>query len=240
MVNKSLESRTLSSNMTNTLSNMQKGSIVIDSKKATKSVFFHYNPTEYTVKKSVTWDGKPAAKGENAQRATFQGVESTTLTLNNLLFDSYQEDDTGVDVRRYTNELFKLVQVDPDLDPPRPPFCRFNWGSESGSIKNTEFKAYVNEVSVQYILFLPDGTPCRAKASLTLTQVPDSNPGQNPTTEGTYGNKYHVVQPGDTLAYIAYQHYGQSGLWRLIADSNGISDPLKISVGDYLEIVPSE
>ena len=218
---------------------MFKGSIMMETSTIPEFIYFHYNPESYTVTKSAEWEDKPAPPGENASRASFTGVKSTELKLDGLVFDTY-ESLLGTDVRYYTNKLFKLVQNDSSLDPERPPFCWFNWGFESGAVKNTEFKAYVTDVSVEYILFQSDGTPCRAKANLTLKQAPEDSPGQNPTTQGTYGNRVHLVKPGESLAYITYMYYGDSTVWRILADANGINNPLNIKAGDTLEIVPVE
>lgn len=241
MVTSTTDMSTLISATRSTLSLMMKGSILIETSSGLpEPIFFHYNPESYTVTKSVSWDDKPSAPGEDASRATLKGVQSTTLSLKGLLFDTYEENGIGGDVRKYTNKLFKLVQNDSSQNPERPPFCWFSWGFESGSVKNTEFKAFVEQVSVTFVLFLADGTPCRAKVDLDLKQAPEANPGQNPTTQGTYGNKVHVVKPGESLSFIAYMYYRDPTVWRILADANRLHNPLDIRPGDALEIVPVE
>ncbi|MCJ7622525.1 MAG: LysM peptidoglycan-binding domain-containing protein [Anaerolineaceae bacterium] len=59
---------------------------------------------------------------------------------------------------------------------------------------------------------------------------------QNPTTR-TAARKTHVVQQGDRMDYLAYQEYGQPGLWREIASANDLDDPLDIQPGQIL-IIP--
>jgi len=39
--------------------------------------------------------------------------------------------------------------------------------------------------------------------------------------------KVRVVKPGDRLPIIAAEVYGDPRLWRLIAEANGIEDPLR-------------
>jgi nucleoid-associated protein YgaU len=63
---------------------------------------------------------------------------------------------------------------------------------------------------------------------------------QNPTSQGTYGNKVHVVKPGETMALIANMEYGDSKIWRVIADANGLDNPKDLRPGTVLEIVPLE
>ena len=69
---------------------------------------------------------------------------------------------------------------------------------------------------------------------------PSIQPPQNPTSQGTWGHKIHVVQPGDTIALIAYKHYGSAKSWRLIADTNNIDNPMDLQTGLVMEIAPLE
>ena len=41
----------------------------------------------------------------------------------------------------------------------------------------------------------------------------------------------HVVVAGDTLHSVAYQAYGDAGLWRPIAEANDIDDPMRLRAG---------
>ena len=75
---------------------------------------------------------------------------------------------------------------------------------------------------------------------MTLTEVSTGNAGQNPTTQGTYGDKVHIVKPGETLSLISHMYYDSSTEWRVLADANRLNNPLDIRPGQYLEIVPLE
>lgn len=46
----------------------------------------------------------------------------------------------------------------------------------------------------------------------------------------------YTVEPGDRLGLIADAFTGDAGLWRTIADLNGIADPRRMRVGQVLEI----
>ena len=55
----------------------------------------------------------------------------------------------------------------------------------------------------------------------------------------TYFDPAHAfVGEGETLAAIAYQEYGDSGLWRQIAEHNPIPDPRRLKAGQPLIIKP--
>ena len=91
----------------------------------------------------------------------------------------------------------------------------------------------------------PDGTPIRALATLALTQVQkavekatggSSKKGQNPTTRGVPDLRSHVVRDGDSLPSISYASYGDPTTWRVIAEANGIDDPLSLRRGRVLGV----
>jgi len=216
---------------------LEKGAITVEN--VVSPIKFLYNPASYNVKKSTQWTANGSSDGDNAERYTFKSVKSSTVTFT-LFFDTYEY---GSDVRYYTDQLFNLVKVDPKTkktptDKARPPLCKFHWGYDSGG--NSEFWAFVSDVNVSYTLFLMSGTPVRAEAALTLTEVSAGNGGQNPTTQGTYGDKIHIVKPGETLSLISHMYYGSSTEWRVLADANSLTNPLDIWPGQYLEIVPLE
>ena len=47
-----------------------------------------------------------------------------------------------------------------------------------------------------------------------------------------------MVKQGDTLSWIAGKEYGNPAEWRIIAEANGIDDPLNLTVGQELLIPP--
>jgi nucleoid-associated protein YgaU len=47
-----------------------------------------------------------------------------------------------------------------------------------------------------------------------------------------------VVQRGDTLNHLAAEAYNDPRQWRVIADHNGIEDPLHLKPGSILEFPP--
>lgn len=196
-----------------------------------------FNPSEYSISKANVWTGTPVP-GVSLPAPQFGGGQARELTLN-LLFHA----DPDGDVSSATNALFGMMEVNKSLaaghdNKGRPPSLTFAWGSF------TSFKAVCSRLSVQYTLFRPDGTPIRALASLTLIQVekdPVTGQGspakpQNPTTRATQRMRGHTVRAGDSLASIAFAHYGNAGRWRAIAQANDIDDPLSLQPGTMLSI----
>lgn len=192
-----------------------------------------FNPTEYTIAKTNTWQAKPIV-GKNVPKLDFTGGGSKTLSVD-LLFDVFEK--SGEDVRTHIDKLWALTMIDEakkssQTDRSRPPLCLFQWGG------NWHFKAAITSLSVKYTLFRQDGTPVRATATVSLEEAADENdqPNTNPTSYSPSRARRREVRPKDTLALIAYEEYGDSSKWRPIAEANSIDDPMDIEPGQILAI----
>jgi hypothetical protein len=198
-----------------------------------------FNPQQYTISKANKWNVEPVV-GEGLPTAQFGGGDAQKLQLD-LLFDDSDRDDG--DVREITDALFAAMSVDRALasgkNAGRPPTMTFGWGA------TTTFKAVCDSLSVQYLLFRPNGTPVRAQAKVSLLQVEPkvgkaggggSRRPQNPTTRGAAGLHTHVVRDGDSIQGIAHSAYGDPARWRTIAEANGIDDPVRLRRGTVLSI----
>jgi nucleoid-associated protein YgaU len=191
-----------------------------------------FNPSEYTIAKSISWDPKQQA-GKDVGQVEFTGGSPRTLSVE-LFFDVFEEQG---DVRTHIKKLWKLAMVDETnrnqkTRRSRPPICLFEWGSD------WSFRASVTSLSVRYTLFEANGTPVRATASLQLQETEDEadKPGQNPTSFAEPGIRTREIRPHDSLPWIAYEEYGDANQWRRIAEANGILDPMALSPGDLLSI----
>jgi nucleoid-associated protein YgaU len=207
----------------------QPAQLEIEEKAAIKCWF---NPTQYSISKSNTWNVKPpVGKKKGPPKAQFGGGQPKELSLD-LLFDA---SDTKDDVSKVVDSLFDVMEADDRFADAqhkksgRPPAVTFTWGRQI-------LKAVVKSLSVQYTLFHPDGRPVRASVKLSLMEVPPGGlDGQNPTTRGEV-LRTHLVKDGDTVQSIAYEAYHDPTRWRVIADANGIDDPLRLPRGLSLAI----
>jgi len=192
-----------------------------------------FRPKQYTFSKRNNWNTNPVT-GDDTPDVLFSGGDAMTLTMD-LFFDTYED---GKDVRDYTNKLWKLMMVNEDLkdkeNKARPPLCEFRWG-EAWS-----FKAAITSLDQTFTLFHSDGKPARSTLKVSFKQALKEGkyPGQNPTTTAKPGYKTRQVKQGDTLDWIAFDEYGDSALWRFLAETNGLDDPMKLEVGQLLAIAP--
>jgi len=193
-----------------------------------------FNPKEYTFTKANTWNSSVII-GNNVPEIDFQGGRAMTLAME-LFFDTYE---TGADVRtKYTDKIWKLMMINPDTKDKGhkgwPPLCEFRWGY------TWSFKAVLTNITQKFTMFLGDGTPVRSTMTVTFQQAAEEGkyPGQNPTTMSVPGYKTRRVKQGETLDWIAYDEYSDSSLWRFLADTNDVEDPLRLAVGQALAIPP--
>ena len=193
-----------------------------------------FNPSEYTFTKTNTWS-PTSVKGKNVPDLEFGGGESMKLTMQ-LFFDTYA---SGGDVRKITNRIWKLMYIDTTLTDMtsvkgRPPMVEFHWGS------TWSFQAVITSITQKFTLFRNDGTPVRATLDVAFTQAKDQGkyPGQNPTTVGRAGYKQRLIKEGDTIDLIAFEEYGDSAMWRFIAETNQMDNPQKLKPGQLIAIAP--
>ena len=74
-------------------------------------------------------------------------------------------------------------------------------------------------------MFLSSGVPVRAELSVTLKSV--LTPEEDLRAQGYFNcRRLWQVTENDRLYLIAQRTLGDPGQWRLIAETNGIDDPL--------------
>lgn len=115
----------------------------------------------------------------------------------------------------------------------RPPICTVKWGDES-------FRGTLTQLTYNFTLYTDDAIPacvvCRAVFQEyidTDKSLQNDNSRQSPDR-----SKYRTVCEGTQLYQLAYQEYDNPGSWRIIAEANGISDPLDLKVGAVLSLPP--
>lgn len=195
------------------------------------SVSCMFNPFEYTVSKSNSYDEKPKNSANTPQSEFFKSGAQTLKLV--LLFDAYEADS---DVSLETNKMWKFMmaksqQGDQQNEKISPPQVAFEWGV-------FKFVSYITAMTQKFTLFKKDGTPVRASVDVTFTQYTDVNdyPNQNPTSGGGPIDRVWRVVAGDRLDLIAATVYHDATKWRLIAAHNRINDPLGLRPGMTLRI----
>ncbi|RMG08569.1 MAG: LysM peptidoglycan-binding domain-containing protein [Planctomycetota bacterium] len=188
-----------------------------------------FNPKEYTFTKTAPW-AEHNIHGLDAPK--YEWTSGAAMRLNvELLFDAYELEGEKRDVRQWTDQLEVFQLVNPDLH--RPPILLFWWGDK------LQFKCVLRNMSLRFVMFEKDGTPVRAIAKCEFVEysTPEEQLQAKPRHSPDH-TKRRVVKEGDTLSWIAGKEYGNPAEWRIIAEANGIDDPLHLTVGRELLIPP--
>jgi hypothetical protein len=190
-------------------------------------VNFMFNPFEYTLSKSNTWQDKPVT-GQNVPYINFQQGGAIKLKLI-LHFDSQA---TGADVRTFTDKLWKMVlineaKVDAKTGKGQPPAVVFDWGK-------LHFKAIITSLSQHFTLFTETGIPVRCSVDVDLQQFLDE-PGETGAAQagGTSPAKAPATAvQGQRLDNMTKNPNDQ----RKVAEKNNINNPLKVPNGTKLKM----
>jgi hypothetical protein len=173
-----------------------------------------FNPTEMIRERLV-------------KTASIGGRHSERLTMDLFLDSSYFEDDE-TDIQIFLRELEDASASDPKHF--RSPACAFHWGTFS-------FSGAIDEFTVHYLKFLPNGIPTRAKVSLTISQIPHSFSIPYETQPPDPIKEYRA--PAESGLWLAaWKAYGDPSLWRNIARANHIVNPRLVRANQPL-IVPT-
>lgn len=114
-----------------------------------------FNPETY----SITTSGKVSSNIDISGKEKTQSVPQSHETLKmKLIFDTYGE---KTSVRKYITKFVDLVNSYNTEGTPNVCNCKFVWG-------NFIFSGYLNNISHNYTMFLPNGTPVRANVDISI------------------------------------------------------------------------
>jgi len=208
-----------------------------------------FNPSEYTISTTNSYESKMAPGTDNAvlqfkkggiseltMNLYFDTYTQTNLnkdTLNKLSMDPIQTikdiiKDEKEDVRTYTQKITKLMEIDPETHCPH--VVIFAWGSLS-------FKAVIESVTETYTMFLPNGKPVRARLTVKFKEAKGTvERARKNVLHSPDRTKQRTVMGVDQLWHIADQEYDDPSMWRIIARENGILNPRKVQHGTVLKV----
>jgi len=194
-----------------------------------------FNPEEYTVSKDVNY-AQSAVPGLSAPLLQFVHGNMGTLEME-LFLDTYEAhregskvlNEAGEDVRNLLRRVLQLMEIDRTTH--APPVLLFTWASLS-------FTCVLARAHQRFVMFLPDGTPVRARVQVTFNEFRNAElEAKEIKRETADFSKLHLVGEGETLSSIADEVYRDSRLWRPIAIANEIDEPRALAAGVRL-LVP--
>ncbi|HXO02956.1 MAG TPA: LysM peptidoglycan-binding domain-containing protein [Stellaceae bacterium] len=191
-----------------------------------------FNPEEYTVNREINY-AQSVIPGLSGPVLQFISGNMQTLEME-LFLDTYEEhrvndrvlNKAQSDVRALTTQVTGLMDIDPTTH--APPVLLFTWASLS-------FTCVLARASQRFIMFLPDGTPVRARLQVVFNEFRNVDlEAKEVKRETSDFTKRYMVNQGETLSGIAAASYGDPALWRVIALANGIDRPRPLAAGQEL------
>jgi hypothetical protein len=214
------------------------------------TIAVQFNPTSLKISRTNNPDSAATTQGEKRQHTAPQPA---TLSFD-LEFDTGEiaDEETGKakDVRKLTADVRKFVEPSGDKKTDPPPRILFQWGPLS-------FPGIVTSLTEDLDYFAPDGTPLRAKLSLTITEQDlkfeanatgpgaiqaknATKPGEPPhgTTPGTRGTGRPTsivsANAGESLQQLLTRSGADPAAWR--SAMNGLTNPIGLSAGAQVQL----
>lgn len=219
------------------MANLEKAKItILGGSKANQVIDVLFNPTEYSFDRSNSFK-TTAVPGLGSPIVQFINGEADQLSME-LFLDDYtdpkdrQPGPVKKSVEDRLKDLADLLNIDRDLHAPPP--VRFSWGP-------LEFTGVIDKLSRKISLFQPDGTPARARVSVSFKEYRTLQDQLNtPRRESADKSKRRVIVGQDSLWALAAREYDDPAKWMLIAEGNDLDDPRDVTPGQWLVLPPME
>jgi hypothetical protein len=136
-----------------------------------KDIEFMFNPSELSFSRQVFWQSDRGNRSTTLlPKVNFSGVDPYRFTLQNLLFDTYEQK-TSVLTEHIDN--IKQGVTAKATAVTRPPVYILTW-------HDTYFHCVMTSLNYRLTVFLPDGTPVKAIVDIALQEVdPKVLPGSS-------------------------------------------------------------
>ncbi|MBD2594655.1 hypothetical protein H6G74_09990 [Nostoc spongiaeforme FACHB-130] len=141
---------------------------LIATEQAAPDIEFMFNPSQLDFSQQINLTKSSGARtGRGLPKVSFAYPEPCRLSINNIIFDTYE---SGTSVLTHLKKFEKAVNFAEAGagKEKRPPVYIFTWGDQQ------YLRCFVQSLNYSLTLFLPDGTPVRAKVNLTLEEVDES------------------------------------------------------------------
>ena len=184
-----------------------------------------FNPEEYTLSHDNNFASQniPGLSGP-----ILQFVHGNLRTLEMELF--FDTSDKRYDVRDETSKVTQLLKIDSQLH--APPVLQLSWAS-------LQFRCVLARANQQFVRFLEDGRPVRARLKVTFNEFLDPERESREVNRQTSTfTKIHVGVQDQTLSDLAHLYYEDAQMWRAIAIENGVDNPQLDFTGVALRIPP--
>ncbi|AFZ01407.1 hypothetical protein [Calothrix sp. PCC 6303] len=134
------------------------------------TIEFMFNPTQLKFSQSISLNKNEGARtGRGLPKVNFAHPQPCTLSIGDIILDTYEQG-SNKSVLPYIKQFEKAVnflEQGCEKDK-RPPTYVFTWGNYQ------YIRCFITNLAYTLTMFLPDGTPVRAKLDLTLEEIDES------------------------------------------------------------------
>lgn len=191
------------------------------------SVPFNPDALTHNRKAQVTQDNGSNTAG--AQTAT-KGKSPDTLSFD-LYFDGTGAIPGSGDVKSWVDSLYGVC-IEYDTDDHQENVLMVQWNSFNMTCMCESF-------NTSYTLFKPDGTPLRAKVSLSFTEYTKPEIEENTTGNNSPDmTEAELIREGDSLPNMCLDKYDSIGQYINVARYNGLVNFRKLETGSNLILPP--
>ncbi len=189
------------------------------------------NPDKYTQNFEISFNEEQGIGTSNAsikykksapQGVSFELIFDGTGILSSARTDVKKEIDT-----------FKKIAYEYNGDIHKPNYLKLIWGN------GLNFQCQLTSLSLNYTLFKSDGTPLRAKASVSFKEFQNPKKIAAEAKQGSPDMTHEwVVRAGDSLPQLTQQIYGDSSQYLKVAAFNKLANFRYLIPGTILYFPP--
>ncbi|GAB4188703.1 MAG: hypothetical protein Fur006_29370 [Coleofasciculaceae cyanobacterium] len=132
------------------------------------TIEFQFNPNQlaFSARINLTKDSG-ARTGRGLPKVNFAYPDPVTLSIKDVIFDTYEQGTSVLPLLSKFEKAVNFAEAGKNKEK-RPPTYVFTWGSHQ------YIRCFVTSLNYTLTMFLPDGTPVRAKVDLTVEEIDES------------------------------------------------------------------
>jgi len=188
------------------------------------------NPESYNYETQINYNTKDKAIGQPDHDLKYVNHEPESVSFS-LYLDGTGVVSTDTDIAAKITKLKKVIYayVGTNHEPSR---VQITWGTFI-------FKGRVQNFSINYSLFKPDGTPIRAKIELSFLGFVDSTESaQKKNASSPDMSHIRTVFTGSSLPLMCKEIYKDESMYLEVAKSNGLISFRKLQAGTQVYFPP--
>ncbi|WP_264537871.1 hypothetical protein [Flavobacterium sp. N1736] len=177
---------------------------------------FMINPDTIKMQKSIEYNEQQAPATSSASQK-YKSTPSDKLTFEMVIDCTGVVDSKRIDMNKEITALETIIYTY-NGKIHRPNFVKIQWG------QNITFNGVLESIDVSYTLFKPDGSPLRAKISLSFSQyISPKTVTMQDAPESPDLTHIVTVSEGMSLPQLCLQTWNDDSLYIQVAEFNGLN-----------------